>query len=391
MNENQINGNAVSVYGQEGLEDFPVLKAFQQYIDAEQNKARKRMVMLCAFFGLLMTAMIIVFLFILKDVSSSNKSQNDRLLELVLKSSERQNVIVQQPTSAPSNDAALKALTDTLVAMHKQASEQQEKAVAAQLAAAQAAAAQSAATPPQPTQEQSARQRQIDSEAQKLAKANEQLKAEKAKLAAEKEKLRQQEIEFHRRRMYPDYYEKLDREAAEADAEETAPAPRAKPKARKPQPAARPQHTAKPQPTPRKTATGALSYFDAYEEDEDTKSGDDDIDTLLSDLPPIKPEASKPASKKPAASTPATPAKAPTASEKPADKSAQVQAEAPKADATGAKDPAREKSALEKLENEEQKTATKPQQESPATRTIEHFNVPLEINGAVSDWLIPAQ
>ena len=37
--------NAVSVYGQtDGLDDFPVLKAFQQYIDSEQAKARKRMV-----------------------------------------------------------------------------------------------------------------------------------------------------------------------------------------------------------------------------------------------------------------------------------------------------------------------------------------------------------
>ena len=56
--------------------------------------------------GVSMTAMIIVFLFILKDVSSKNQSQNDRLLEYVMKSSERQNVIVQQPASAPSNDAA---------------------------------------------------------------------------------------------------------------------------------------------------------------------------------------------------------------------------------------------------------------------------------------------
>ena len=51
MSENQINQNAVSVYGQEGLDDFPVLKAFQQYIDAEQIKSRKRMVMLSIFFA----------------------------------------------------------------------------------------------------------------------------------------------------------------------------------------------------------------------------------------------------------------------------------------------------------------------------------------------------
>ena len=37
MNENPAANNAVSIYGQEGLDDFPVLKAFQQYIDAEQS------------------------------------------------------------------------------------------------------------------------------------------------------------------------------------------------------------------------------------------------------------------------------------------------------------------------------------------------------------------
>ena len=56
--ENQINdaadsipANAVSVYGQtDAMDDFPVLKAFQQYIDAEQAKAQKRMTTLCIFF-----------------------------------------------------------------------------------------------------------------------------------------------------------------------------------------------------------------------------------------------------------------------------------------------------------------------------------------------------
>jgi hypothetical protein len=112
MSENQTSANAVSVYGQEGLDDFPVLKAFQQYIDAEQNKSRKRMVMLCVFFGFLMTVMIMVFLFILRDVSSKNDALNDRVLEFMMKSSDRQNVIVQPP--APSNDAAIKTMTDTL-------------------------------------------------------------------------------------------------------------------------------------------------------------------------------------------------------------------------------------------------------------------------------------
>ena len=117
MSENQTSANAVSVYGQEGLDDFPVLKAFQQYIDAEQNKSRKRMVMLCVFFGFLMTVMIMVFLFTLRDVSSKNDALNDRVLEFMMKSSDRQNVIVQPPVPTPSNDAAIKTMTDTLLTM----------------------------------------------------------------------------------------------------------------------------------------------------------------------------------------------------------------------------------------------------------------------------------
>ena len=64
MNDNPIPGvdqtvppqNAVSVYSQDAMDDFPVLKAFQQYIDAEQAKAQKRMTTLCIFFALLMAA-----------------------------------------------------------------------------------------------------------------------------------------------------------------------------------------------------------------------------------------------------------------------------------------------------------------------------------------------
>ena len=142
MNENDIKPNAVSLYGQDGLDDFPVLKAFQQYVDAEQNKARKRMIMLCIFFGVLMTVMITVFLLVLKDVTGKNQELNDRLVEYVMKSNDRQNVIVQP--AAQSNDSAIKAMTDTLMAMQRQMAEQQEKAIAAQAemrkAAAEAAA-----------------------------------------------------------------------------------------------------------------------------------------------------------------------------------------------------------------------------------------------------------
>ena len=360
MSENQTSANAVSVYGQEGLDDFPVLKAFQQYIDAEQNKSRKRMVMLCVFFGFLMTVMIMVFLFILRDVSSKNDALNDRVLEFMMKSSDRQNVIVQPP--APSNDAAIKTMTDTLLTMQKHMAEQQEKAIAAQVAAAQAvaaqaqAAAQAKAAQPAPAQQAPLtpqEQRRIDSETQKLAKANAALKAEKEKLAAEKEKLRQQEIELHRRRLYPEYYEKLDRESA-------APAPRTTAPAARPRPA-----------TP-------AAYGSAYE--------DEDLDDLIDDLPPIepvarpsaKPAAAKPAAAKPTPAKPAAPAAAKPVAAKPV--------ETKPVEKPAAAKPVPSKPVPSKP------VAAKPVEEAPKTVLgADHFNVPLEINGEASDWLIPAK
>ena len=360
MSENQMNGNAVSVYGQEGLDDFPVLKAFQQYIDAEQNKARKRMLMLCVFFGFLMTVMITVFLLVLKDVSGKNQSLNDRLIEYVMKSNDRQNVIVQQPAPATANDAALKAMTDTLVALQKQMSEQQEKAVAAQIAAAQSAASQTYAAPAEPTKAQTALQRKIDSETQRLEKETARIKAERERLAAEKESLRQQEIELHRRRLYPEYYEKLDAGKA-PDAEAPAPA-RAKQQTREPQ-------TANP-PAQKQSAGGAISYFNAYADDDDAdaKSGDDDIDALLDSLPPA--EAEGPVRAKPQIRHPADKPRANKPVEKPVAKPVEQNPIA---------------KPIEKVKSDPPAKATS------TPMAADHFNVPLEINGETSDWLIPVQ
>ena len=45
------SSNAISLFAQTAnANDFPVLKAFQEYIDAEQSKARKRMLGLSIFF-----------------------------------------------------------------------------------------------------------------------------------------------------------------------------------------------------------------------------------------------------------------------------------------------------------------------------------------------------
>jgi len=347
MNDNPTANNAVSIYGQEGLDDFPVLKAFQQYIDAEQSKSRKRMIMLCVFFGFLMSVMIVVFLFMLRDASARNQSLNDKLVEYVMKERERQPVVVQPtaPVQNAANDAAIKAMTDTLVALQKQMADQQAKMIEQQAkleesrakmaeeqlkaVAAAAAKAQESATVQKaagPTREQLALQKQIDEDTAKLVKARALLKAEKDKIAAEKEKLRREEVERQRRRLYPEYYEKKDAEGKAA---------------------------AEKKQSPLDELDAPVSYFNAY----DSELDDDELDDLVPSKPKSKPAAAAPAKK------PAAPAKKPTppSAAKPQPKQAR-----PVSAPVEAKKAADAKSA-----------------------SGDRYVVPVEINGADSDWLIP--
>ena len=100
MNENPT---AVSVYQQDGVDDFPVLKAFQQYIDAEQAKARKRMLGLSIFFIMLLVAVVVTFTIVMMSVINRNQALSDRLLEIALRERPAQAapVVVQQPVVQP--------------------------------------------------------------------------------------------------------------------------------------------------------------------------------------------------------------------------------------------------------------------------------------------------
>ena len=77
MNNIPPQANAVSLYGQaDAMDDFPVLKAFQQYVDAEQAKAHKRLMTVCVFFTVVMTIVIAVFMFIiLASITNSEKGR----------------------------------------------------------------------------------------------------------------------------------------------------------------------------------------------------------------------------------------------------------------------------------------------------------------------------
>lgn len=202
MNTNPINpefgARAVSVYGGTGdaLDDFPVLKAFQQYIDAEQAKARKRLLALGSFFGVLMLAVIAIFVVLLVNVSSRNQQLNDRLVEFAMKDHGVAAPVVVQP---PQDSAAVLAFTTKLEEMQRKLTEAQAKADKA-MAEAEARrveqqAAAEAAKPKPPTAE--------ELEIQRL-KA--ELAAEKEKAAEEQKRRREEELEAYRRKHYPELY-----------------------------------------------------------------------------------------------------------------------------------------------------------------------------------------
>ena len=214
-----IPESAVSVYGQAGaMDDFPVLKAFQQYIDAEQAKAQKRMTTLCILSSILMAAVIGVFLPLLMNGAQGNNTLNDQLIGYMMKDRERSQVVVQQPPA--QNESAIKALTDSMTALQKQMADQQSKVMEQQTkileqqaknyeerAKRMAAAAAEAEKKKGPTKEQLEIEKKNKAESERIKRAAQLLAAEKEKVAKEKALLRQRELDLQHRRLYPELYD----------------------------------------------------------------------------------------------------------------------------------------------------------------------------------------
>lgn len=209
--EPDIPQNAVSVYDQSGSEDFPVLKAFQQYIDAEQEKARKRILSMAVFFGLFTMLVIAVFVVLLMYVSERNQKLNDRLVEFAMRERLQPAATAAAPVvvQPPQDSSALLALTAKLDEMQKKLAESQAKAERDAKEAAQRAeqAAIEAAKPKGPTKEELEIQKLKNLLKARDLAAAELAREEKARLKAEKEAKRQAEIEAYRRKHYPELYQ----------------------------------------------------------------------------------------------------------------------------------------------------------------------------------------
>lgn len=176
------------VYQGDMTEEFPVLKAFQQYIDAEQAKSRKRMMSLCLFFSIIMMIVIGVFVSLLIVSSSRNQSLNDRLVEYAMKDREQASLIAQASTK-DKDEAALRALSDKFENLQKTLAEDRErleKKVSEEMAAA--------------------KEKKPSAEMLEIERLKALLAAAKEKASAEREKQRHAELEAYRRKYYPECY-----------------------------------------------------------------------------------------------------------------------------------------------------------------------------------------
>jgi hypothetical protein len=127
------SGNLVAMYQAAGSnsESFPVLKAFQDYIDAERAQARKRVMILSISFSAVLCAVVICFLgmgvYLLKDMSSVQNKLIDAALAqrnapapvAPIQQPQQAPIVVQAPippapAPAPANDAALQAVSKEL-------------------------------------------------------------------------------------------------------------------------------------------------------------------------------------------------------------------------------------------------------------------------------------
>ena len=329
-NETSSATNAVSLFGQSGgVNDFPVLKAFQEYIDAEQAKARKRMLGLSVFFILLLIVVVITFTLVITSVIGRNQQLSDRLLDIALreKTATQPVVNVQSPAPAvvqPSVESAeLVRLREELRREKEERKSEQAKRDEDRFNKLLDAISKpqqqpvAAPTPVVVTTSPSSVLQPTTAESAELVRLREELRREKeerqAAQAKAKEEKRKAEIEAHRRRLYPEYYAQEDarKAAAEATAAEPVrpvePPRRAAPPLPKPNPVPVTAQPPQPQTQAQKLrAMKPVSYFDSSAPAEDPE-----LEELLKkrpapqakppSKPAVNPKPQQPTTAKPAA------------------------------------------------------------------------------------------
>lgn len=217
------NPTPVALYGnQDAMDDFPVLKAFQQYVDSEQAKAHKRLMTVCAFFTILIFFIIGVFIFVVMNIRSNQnmpnpaadlqrqlieeKSKvNEQLIELL---TAKQNV--QPPSPAASvvvvgDNGKDKALDGSHSAKERELAEREARLKKREL---------------------ENEKRELEEREKAIQEREENLKRDEEAKSARKEeddakKKREKEVLEHRRRLYPEYFDENGNEYATPVAKKT--------------------------------------------------------------------------------------------------------------------------------------------------------------------------
>lgn len=304
--------NAVSLFAQGGAtNDFPVLKAFQEYIDAEQTKARKRMLGLSIFFVVLLMVVVSTFAVILVMLVNSKQTMMDRLLDMAMK---------EKPAAAEPASGEVAKLNDKIAALQEKLMQQQLERERAEQAARieklredqTRQQREQAAREEKLRQEQDALKRSLAEQKKAMAK---ELAAQRAELETARKNLeasrkdtdaadaKAAERERFLRRQYPDYYAKVDaaKKRAENAKNEGGEAVATEPKkvARKAAkvPSQEPAKKISMQTKADEASQAAnldeikpIDYFSESIESIDVENGDDDVPFLINN-----PSAGKPA------------------------------------------------------------------------------------------------
>lgn len=226
--QEQQNKSALSLFNPSGAaEEFPVLKAFQEYIEAEQAKARKRVVQICITFTFIFLIAVGGFMVAWSHAMLKNEALSERLINMAMNSHNNhpQNVAVGAVDQRiAAEDAALKqeqARNRELQEKHandiwnerekmfemkqkhyEELALQREKARAEQDAAV--AAERERLLKEYEKRLQSALSESKKNDTADTARKNAEAAAEKRRQEEERRK------ELYLRKQYPEYYAKLD-------------------------------------------------------------------------------------------------------------------------------------------------------------------------------------
>ncbi len=212
--KNSIPSNAVAIYPQgESLDDFPVLKAFQQYVDAEQAKAHRRLMSVCVFFTIFIVLLVGVFVAILltwrhdptyqltlNALANNNSQLQKQLFE------QNQKLLSSIANNPPESSLSAKSELDKFMKELKAEMDAKIKS------AVQVPQQSTIETPP--SQQTNPSPSQIDFKAREeaLAKREMEIKQQAEKLRKNEEKLRLEQerakqIAEHRRKLYPEFFD----------------------------------------------------------------------------------------------------------------------------------------------------------------------------------------